>query len=736
VTDPRPEPVLHPRGAAPQRTQLLIELALIVAAALAGFGFLLAPGRAPYSPYSDFVAQWLGVKSALRDSLAAGRGLPLWRLDQFSGTAGLLNPQALYTYPFHLLFWVLPALSAVGPTFWIHFLLAGLSGWSAGLVLGMGAPGRLLTGLGLMFSFKLLLATYAGWLPVVPGIALLPLLFAAVWRVLERPSPGRTALFAFTVALLIHAGHWQLAYYASLILSTQIGVELFSLARSRRFRRLGQTLGALAAGSLLGLGASAYLLLPLWAEAGLVARGRTSLELFLAGHALEPRQLLTLFRPEVFGTPLDGSYPGAELWEDEAYFGIVPLLLAPVGIGLAWRRPRTKLLALWFLATLGLTMDTPLLRWLFAVVPGFHLFRVPARFLFLAAFFGILLAGLGLDALVDRVRASKLRRGAALLAFIPLALVVAEGSAYARRYLAMVPHEQVLPDLPYARFFRASTGAFRIAPLERATINSGWAGAVGLELVTGYDPFNYRHYQQYFDAMRGGERSGGPTAWADLGSVARDDLLDALNVRYLASPRPLSLPPERFLLAARWDRVPVFDFYRGRATGAMYVYENRLRRDRAFFVSSVAQVDGEPAALEALERSDLRQTAVVMSGREAGIPALSPAAPGDSLAVAESRPGLLRLKTSAVGRRFAVISEVWHPGWGLTIDGRAAPLKRTDLALLGTVIEPGSHEVVATFQPCFWREALLVSGLSAALLAALTLLAVTRDRRRAQLERP
>ena len=63
-----------------------------------------------------------------------------------------------------------------------------------------------------MFNFKLLLAVYAGWLPYVPTLCLIPFLFACVFSLMRRPRASAALAFAATAALCFVAGWVQLLY--------------------------------------------------------------------------------------------------------------------------------------------------------------------------------------------------------------------------------------------------------------------------------------------------------------------------------------------------------------------------------------------------------------------------------------------------------------------------------------------------------------------------------------------
>ncbi|MBP7148131.1 MAG: hypothetical protein KBD01_11335 [Acidobacteria bacterium] len=728
------------RAGASIARELGLALALLLALAALGYGFLWRPGATPYSPHSDFISEHVSTKEVLYDSVREGRGIPFWRSDKLSGTAGLINPVSQFTYPLHVLFYFLPPLAAAGPTLWLHFLAAGIVLYLAGAAFGLGPWPRLFMATAGAFGFKLILATYAGWLPNIPMIVWFPALFVAVYNVVQRPGPLAALLLALAGAVCLHCGVIQLVYYSGLFALAYVVLALAGRLRRGDARGALRTCGWLAAGAALAVGLSAYLLLPLASEAGLVSRSRTTYEFFLSRHAIRPPQLLTFVLPEALGTPLDHSYPGDELWEDAAYFGVVPLGLAIAGAVLGWRRHPVRFLVGAFAASVLLSMNTPVLRLLFDYFPGFHLFRIPARFLFLAAFFGVALAGIGLQEVLARLSAAPgRRRWAPLLATVLVLAVAGEGAYYARRYLQMVPQAEAVPRAAYAAFLAQDHGLHRVATVARS-INYGWAAPLGLQLINGNDSFNYRPYQEYFQLMQWGETSAtaaGP--WFDLSRVEpgpregllrlRRDLLDALNVKYLVARAPLALEGGGLELAGTFPQQPTFYLYRGRGTADLWVYRNPGALPRAFFAGQVVGVpDRDDAIVAEIRRRDLRRCAVV-AGEGASI-AAAPPGPADTVIVEAFAPGALSIATAGGGERFLVVSETWHPGWRATLDGRPARLYRTNLSLLGLVVPAGSHRVELVFRPLRWSASLAASVLAATLLIALAGLCAVRSRAR------
>jgi hypothetical protein len=680
---------------------------LIVFLALIGYGFLLWPGKIPYTPYSDIVTYHLSTKEVLHRSLQAGQGFPFWRADQVAGGPALTNPNALYTYPLHGLFYVLSPAAAMGWTIWIHLVIGALVYYALGHSLGLGWWPRLLMAVAALFNFKVLMAVYAGWLSVLTSITLFPLLFLVIFRVVKSPGSGSALAVAASGALCLHTGHLQLVYYSGLLLIAYLLVTLGGFWRAGRRQEVRQAIGWLVCGGVLAIGMAAYLLLPLAAEAPLISRGLASDEFFRAEHSLGLRHLLTLFSPLALGTPLDGSYPGVELWEDVAYFGLLPLLLACVGAVLGWHRPQARFLVVGFAVSLLLALDTPLVHLPYEFLPGFRWFRLPGRMFFLMAFFGIALAGIGLEALLDRLRKRHAGTWGPALATAGVILVIAgEGTTYAHQHIGMVKQVEAMPATDYGRFLAEDRTLFRIAPVGRYTVSYGWGAAMRLQSVSGYEPFTLRHYQQYFNVLQSGRaRREDAIVWTDLLRVARWDLLDALNVKYVLAPFPLQLPADQFKFVGQYHDQPVFVISKGVERIDVFIYRNKTALPRAFWTERVVRVVADDMR-NTLQHGDIRSLAVIQGiGPEEATPGL----PNDQVKVVGAADGYLSLETVSGAKRFLVISEIWHPGWSASLDGRALPLHRADLALMGAWIPAGTHRLVLAFRPLHWRLALGIS---------------------------
>jgi hypothetical protein len=285
----------------------------------------------------------------------------------------------------------------------------------------------------------------------------------------------------------------------------------------------------------------------------------------------------------------------------------------------------------------------------------------------------------------------------------------------ARRYFAHSQPDALEPQGDALRFVAADHGLFRTAPVQRSTVNFGWAAAAGLQLVTGYEPLTLRHYQRYFDLLEDGAARPAVyrSNWNDLDRLRRPDLLDELGVRYLIAPA--NTPVRGLRLLQTFPNQPIFVFYTGLRRRDLSVWRNDGELPRARWAELVESVPDEDAAAARLEKLDVHRATVVIG---AGRATQSPDAQ-DRVQMYSWAPGELEISTRGARERFLLVSEVWHPGWSARVDGVAAQMLRADLALMGLWVPAGEHKVSLRFAPLLWWPSIAVS-----LVSALALLAI------------
>jgi hypothetical protein len=342
-----------------------------------------------FYPYRDFVG------SVLRSGQ-----LPLWNPYLFMGAPLLANSQAAVLYPLN---WLLIWLSAPKQIAWsivLHIWLAGAGTYLFGRKAMRLSPLASFAA-ATVFAFGGFLDAQAEHVNQLDASAWLPWLLLCMngtqnW---ERRSWLPLLSGGAVVGLILLAGHTQAAY-----------IVLFGAALYALFQALGGSRGFNGQAALKGLAALALMAAP----GGALAAGQLWPTLELSGlsvrsgglpyneaasFSLKPGLIFKAFLPPLLWDPPFSEYI--------AYVGVVGLVLAAIGAWAALRRKAPGRPAL-LLAISGVFLAfgayNPIYYLLYKLVPGFDLFRVPARWLLLYSFGLALVAGAGLQSLVTLKR--------------------------------------------------------------------------------------------------------------------------------------------------------------------------------------------------------------------------------------------------------------------------------------------------------------------------------------------
>jgi hypothetical protein len=471
-----------------------------------------------------FYPYWMAATRAFH-----AEGSLLWNPYLFAGAPLLANSQVGALYPLNWPFWWLssPALGhvarALHGSVLLHLSLAALNAYvltrlwsnkwmplvaesfagaratgctSAAAALRIGAVMA-----GLIYAGSGFLAVHMEHLNQLQAWAWLPLCFLPGQPVLAAggdPLPGgRTrplAIVAFAMILL--AGHTQMAFIAALGMAIWYGVEVLEALPALHagfptgegqapirgwWRRVAVAMGRgwvgrLAPFALAGVLAGAQLV-PTMELARMSGRSADYAWREAVSFSLPPWQLPRALLPPYFTAPL--------LPEGVAYIGLLGLLLAGIGVWGVLRlrtgfSPAVLALAGVFLALGGYNpFYLALVR---LRVPGFAHFRAPARFLGLYVLGAAVLAGLGTTTLL-RARKRVLAGVVAGLVFLVAVLELSYGGhslpmhaattlrAYtdlrpATAHLVAVAQSERPTDLAGHRFLSISQTLFEVGDKE------------------------------------------------------------------------------------------------------------------------------------------------------------------------------------------------------------------------------------------------------------------------------
>ena len=730
--------------------------------------------------------------------LAEGH-LPLWNPYTFAGIPLFGDGQTAMLYPANWLFLLLSGGAALNYVVLLQFSLAGVGTYLFARALGLWRLPAFSAAVAYMFCG--FLTARVVHLSIMSGAAMIPLIFfcsIGYWRQAVRQSSTQERLRApvrnRSAPDSIAAGsrprrsrwrsrhlpgtrsspstrHWPSACHVIVRSVEQCGPGW-------RWRRLVRGPVLLAASYLVGYALAAVQLVP-WIElARLSIRAAGPSFAFVFSTSTGGAEWLLFMFPYLLGAHASSLFAAgpfslqqaSRAWEHSGYVGVLPLALAVVGVGhfagLTVRRqsatgaeedgaPCSVLRHRWYslaflllLVVAGVLLaagrHTPVSHVMFAT-PVLGSLRAVERALVLAAFALTMLAGFGLQRIVEQPR-----RHAWLL--VPAASIVGMPAVFVwhanqpdLKPLFGIPVqdlENLSLDLPnaYVPLLLALGSGLLLAWWSRRPAGSVTQGlALALVVVdmaiytTSFTPtasFDIYRYQP--EVLRALRSDAEPFRKATVivhtndlpNRVAQDTLalswgmvhgiedvngFNSLQPRrytdYLFGPQaadvsygylsnPALLEPDNPVLASlnvRYLLVPAdTDVNPGPHLRPVFtntnvkVYENTLVYPRAYLADQVRGEINPRAVLQIVTRSgfDGRRTALVESNQPPVLPV--PTGPG-SATVGRAGANDLQVATMTAEPRFLVVSEMYFPGW------RAYPGRRRDDDLSNQLPVPRRH---------------------------------------------
>ncbi|MEO8376817.1 MAG: hypothetical protein ABI579_04035 [Candidatus Sumerlaeota bacterium] len=277
---------------------------------------------------------------------------------------------------------------------------------------------------GLLFIANTFIVLHAGHIAMREAAMLAPWVALAALRVTKRPTIRRAAVLALALALQIAAGYLQITFF------TVVWIAIDWLIAARRTRGFARATGMLAAGGIAGFALMAIQILPTMQHIPQTPRVHMTLEQWQIG-SFSPAQALTFLIPRAFGMT-DGAgirYPGETIVTIPAIGWILAALSSILLLKKKYRDgPRGIMVAAYSIAVVAMlflaagkyyTPNAALFH-----LPPFNMFRVPARWLFLANTLACVTAAAALQFLIQ----TRIKR--ALILLLTAALLFVLGQAF------------------------------------------------------------------------------------------------------------------------------------------------------------------------------------------------------------------------------------------------------------------------------------------------------------------
>ncbi|MCF7811237.1 YfhO family protein [bacterium] len=373
------------------------------------------------APAADMIAS-AGMYEMGEKAIKSGE-FPLWNPTLFCGLPMFASLQyALFCYPPEYLIRATSFIFGTGNyRIWIfHFLLAAIFMFLLARHYKCSRITAWLAGVAYAFSPQIIVLAEVGHGSKLMGMTYLPLIMLMLDRLRIKPSIGRAAALGSVFAIEILALHPQIAAYGALLMGVYLiyyGVGAIIKKDMKPFNRLLLLfVGAMA----VSLALSAVLWVSVLDYARFSIRGAGDSGIagggvdwaYATGWSFHPLESITYLFPNFMGFGNQtywgtvGTPSGQPFTHNPMYFGCGILLLALLAVFTLpkskWGFPVALGLAAWILS-FGKYFPV-LYGLLYNVLPLFNKFRAPVMGQVLLLLSMALLAGMGLEAIIQRVK--------------------------------------------------------------------------------------------------------------------------------------------------------------------------------------------------------------------------------------------------------------------------------------------------------------------------------------------
>ena len=355
--------------------------------------------RNPYFLSGDFSREYYPDAHYTVSELKAGR-FPLWNPYSGCGAPFLADMENALFYPLTplLVFFApqghLPYLTLERHLL-LHYFLAGLFMYLFLRAQFLTRTGSLIAALYFMFSG--FLVAHINHLDIVEGAIWLPLFLLFFQKALLTGRWVYLGWTGITLALIFFTGHPQVTFMVCFMGGAYALYHLFAVETDPR--REWKKVAGISFGVIgLAVGLTAIQWIPTYELATFIGRDKVSLT-YLKEFSLPPSvHLLSLISPGW------GIVKGLD--EFYGYMGILPIFLFILSAQIRPRKKVLfyQLLALGSLLLVLANGLPPLFGRAYALIPGFNVFRISSRFLLLFNFSLAAMVGFGLDWVKEKMQ--------------------------------------------------------------------------------------------------------------------------------------------------------------------------------------------------------------------------------------------------------------------------------------------------------------------------------------------
>ncbi len=329
-------------------------------------------------------------RTLTNEAIREGR-FPLWNPYTFSGSPLLANFQSAVFYPLHLLYLLLPQITAWSVLVITPFVLGFIFMYIFLSSLGCHPKASLIGSIA--FSFSGFIAAWTQENAAVGQTALwLPIMLFSGKKMIETGKLKYLILSSIVLSCSFLSGFYQLTFYQVVIYWTYCLFLVFY----RIERDKGKKILLLFGSFCFFICICSVQLLPSIEAFYLSPRGSTSVWYLFEQYLLPVSHLLHVFFPDLNGNPGYYNYFGSGFYHETLlYIGIIPLVFALYSIKIMRKNSTAVFFLLVTVISIFLTIKSPFTTWFYHLnLPLLSTF-LPSRILYVATFSLAVLSGLG-----------------------------------------------------------------------------------------------------------------------------------------------------------------------------------------------------------------------------------------------------------------------------------------------------------------------------------------------------
>lgn len=210
--------------------------------------------------------------------------------------------------------------------------------------------------------------------------------------------------------------------------------------------------------------------------------------------------------------------------------------------------------------------------------------------------------------------------------------------------------------------------------------------------------------------------------------LATPVLTQALRIRTIANADKLHI--ERIVLYDEQGQSYILAHLAGKGDHSLVyrsedvaIYRNNDVLPRMFMAYQARAVTDDQEILNILRSRefDPRREVLLASTETAGVNAPTSGTEQVQLVSYDSQRVVARVESPADG--YLVLTDIWYPGWQVSVDGRPAELLRADLTFRAVFLPAGQHQVEFVYEPTSFRIGVTMTAVAALLIILALILA-------------